>query len=407
MFEKIVSLLLIPMLFFQTLVPAFCGNKNEVTFSEEDIAQLHSLHDYVEYVREKGAPAFSTATFVKETEPLREALRSLTGRPFANDDEAYLKVQMDETMTDLCKYISDNSGLDVALLFGTLPNLNKPAEIAVQVFDINTTELRTKFYELRDKAYDEGNDFYGHLLFLLGAYFSVISDVKMYTIPYGSNPDEVEVQLDVTYADGAMEQMRPGTVINTATGTVHGWHRNGMISLGFDCDVYDLLVYGTVDCWQRSLGFTVLYDILGNSTPVFNMTTRRFKFNYNDKEWMIQIWKGNYALISNGVEVGVYNRPKGTLGTKFDSASDDEMMNMTVALYHGDEKLFEKGPMMHWWMSAFKLSKNIYQPKDLTMEFTIELPDEDFLQAFSTAIDKHTAHDVTYTTDGLKITGTF
>ena len=34
MFEKIVSLLLIPMLFFQTLVPAFCGNKNEVTFSE-------------------------------------------------------------------------------------------------------------------------------------------------------------------------------------------------------------------------------------------------------------------------------------------------------------------------------------------------------------------------------------
>ena len=40
----------------------------------------------------------------RQTAPLREAMRALTGRPFADDDEAYLQVQMDERGSVNCHW---------------------------------------------------------------------------------------------------------------------------------------------------------------------------------------------------------------------------------------------------------------------------------------------------------------
>lgn len=82
-------------------------------------------------------------------------------------------------------------------------------------------------------------------------------------------------------------------------------------------------------------------------------------------------------------------------------------MLMEASLYHGDTLLFSCGPMMHWWMSAFKLSKVLYQPKELTMTFSITFPDEELFSAFTAALDSHGAHDVSYTTDGLTVNGRF
>ena len=167
------------------------------------------------------------------------------------------------------------------------------------------------------------------------------------------------------------------------------------------------MIYGAVHCWQRALGFDRLYDLLANSIPLFNMSTRRFHFEAHGKEWMIQIWKGNYGLVTNGMEVGIYNRPKGSIGTFYNAAGDDELMEMSASLYHGNKLLFSRGPVMHWWMSVFQLSKVLYQPKDLTMTFSITFPDEELFSAFTAALDSHGAHDVTYTTDGLTVNGTF
>ena len=85
----------------------------------------------------------------------------------------------------------------------------------------------------------------------------------------------------------------------------------------------------------------------------------------------------------------------------------DELMTMTLQLYHHDDQLFSIGPMKHWWMNGFKLTKTIYQPKDLTMKFSIDMPDEEMLSAFAGAIDKEGTGDVTYVIDGLTIYVTF
>lgn len=41
------------------------------------------------------------------------------------------------------------------------------------------------------------------------------------------------------------------------------------------------------------------------------------------------------------------------------------------------------------------------------MTFSITFPDRELFSAFTAALDNHGAHDVTYTTDGLTVNGTF
>lgn len=63
MYQKIVSILLIPLLFLYTLMPAAFGAKNDKCFQLGDLKDLHSLSDYVNYIQERGAPSFDTDAF--------------------------------------------------------------------------------------------------------------------------------------------------------------------------------------------------------------------------------------------------------------------------------------------------------------------------------------------------------
>ena len=408
MFQKLVSILMIPILFMYTLMPAAFGARNDKVFQWSDLKNLHSLSDYINYVQERGAPSFDTDTFLRRLAPADIVRKILHGQVLDREEEAYLDVKLDETLSEFCTYVAENTGFDLERLLTHVPNLNGPAEFGAEVLGVNTTELRGRIYALRDEAAREGDWFKENLLFLIGAYLSVIEKVEINAVPSKRDPEhEVMVQVTVTYYDGFRHVMYPGMYINTVTGEASGNGEGGMLGLGFNCKIPELVVYATVGAWQRGLGFMLLYDILANSIPLFNYQTRRLKFNYNNKEWMIQIWKGNYATLTNGAEVGVYNRKMGSIGTYYDCASDEEMMQMTLQLYHGDEQLFSIGPMRHWWMNGFKITKNLYQPKDLTMKFSIDMPDEEMLSAFKTAIDNEGTGDITYVIDGLTIYVTF
>ena len=407
MFQKFISYLMVPVLFLASLLPAAFGAGNNKTFDMEDLKDLHTVSDYVNYIQERGAPSFDTESFLRTLAPTDLVRKILHGQILSRAEEAYLDAKLDETLSEFCGYIAQNTGFDLEMLITHLPNLNGPAEFGAKVLHVNTTALRERIYAMRDEADKEGDSFKANLLFLLGAYLSVIEKVAIRAVPSDRGEDIVMVEVTVTYYDGTKEVMYPGMYINTVTGEATGNGEGGMINLGFNCNIRDLVVYATVGSWQRAFGFMLLYDILANSSPLFNYQTRRLKFDYNNKEWMIQIWKGNYALLTNGAEVGVYNRAPGSVGTYYECASDDELMPMTLQLYHGDEQLFSIGPMEHWWANGFKISRRLYQPKDLTMKFSMVMPDEDMLRAFSGAIDKEGTGDITYVIDGLTIYVTF
>ena len=403
MLSKIVSLLMVPVLFIYALIPALLGEKNDKSFNDEDLSQLTSISDYINYIQENGAPSFSTKLFFKVLSPVDAFRREMHGYIFSKDDEAYLDATVSEEISDLLGHIRDNSGLDIEALIGHLPNINGPAEFCNEIFNLDAAEFRKQIFAMRDECYANDNGTMGNLLYFFGVYFSIIDEMKIYAVASADNDKERVVMLDIVMKDGEKLTLNSGIIINTETGLAYAKDDRGILSLGFNCTTKDLVIYATVHSWQRNFGFMLLYDVLANSTPIFNMATRRYKFEYAGKEWMVQVWKGNYALVTNGAEVGFYNREPGSKGTFYNCASDDELREMTMEVYHGDKLLFSKGPEYHWWINGFQLNKVIYNPSDLTLKCTIVMPDEEMLKALTDAIDNEYSHDAKYTVDGLKL----
>ena len=176
-----------------------------------------------------------------------------------------------------------------------------------------------------------------------------------------------------------------------------------MFGIGHNFNFYEMTLYSTVDCWMRNYGFCLFYDIAANLLPTnFTYITRRFKFEYNGLEYMIQIWKGNY-FITNGGEVGLYWREKGRTGTYYNCATEEMEMPMSLQVLIGDRLLVNRKLQDHWWICGFNVGEKLYLPSALTLKTTLVMPDTAMLAAFTSAIDMNVMGDVTYTVDGLNV----
>ena len=123
--------------------------------------------------------------------------------------------------------------------------------------------------------------------------------------------------------------------------------------LGFGYSTSEKCFYATGNAWQRNFGYSDLYDKTSQYI-VISYDTSRIYFIYQGKEWMIQLWKGQYGLVLLGAEVGVYNRPKGSsASTYFECAEDEEMLPISLTLYQDNKTLFARKKKLSWWMTGF------------------------------------------------------
>jgi hypothetical protein len=329
---------------------------------------------------------------------LRYAFYFLSGN-FLYGAPKTFDVTLSDDIIALCDYMNENSALDLYSILTNAPDLNDFPRLAGKVLHIDTAEMRAQLYEMRDKFYEEDNISAARLCWVLGSYMSGLEKADIYTVPY---EDVYEVEMVVTYSDGGTETLHPNLLIDFETGKCYDKYDRGMINMGFDNDLYDLVVYAPMYCWMRDFGFCIEYDILCYLLPVYRYRTRRFKFNYGEKEWMIQCWKGNY-MCTNGGEVGIYNRHWLRTGSRYDVIKDDSLMPMSLTVTHGDDVLVNIPETPHWWVNGFKLANTLYHPMSLTETFSIIFPDEEMRDAFCKAVDRNIYHDVTYTVDGLKV----
>ncbi len=391
--KKITSILI-------SLIIVFSSTIQVNAVSDENLSLLN-LSDYKQYLMDEGYPVFTTADFYGVFNIFSTVFRIVTGTWIFPQQK--FNVEVDEFLTGVSEHIALNSGLDFAMILDNLPQTNQLADIITDTFEIDTAEFRRQMYIKRDEYEDEGNIPMLCVYGLIGMYMSVIKKCEVYAVQSEDNPDVYETYIRLTYKDGGTEEFFPGLLINTKTGECSNVGTNGIVGVGFNMNLSEMLVYATVDCWMRDFGFCYLYDVIANTMPVFfNYNTRRFKFEYNDLEYMIQIWKGNYT-VSNGGEVGLYCRDKSKFGSYYDSANNEQMLEMSMQILHGDKILVDKGPELHWWMNGFNLGTRMYLPESLTMKFSIVMTDEEMLNAFCKAIDNHYRHDVTYTVDGLTV----
>lgn len=123
--------------------------------------------------------------------------------------------------------------------------------------------------------------------------------------------------------------------------------------LGYLYDPVNKCFYTSSDPWQRNFGFSPIYDACAPFTIMF-YNTKRMKFYYGGLDWMIQIWKGQYGWVFIGAEMGVYTKdPKFNVAGFYACASDENLLNMSMVLYHKDKVIVNRPYGAYWWCTGF------------------------------------------------------
>lgn len=79
---------------------------------------------------------------------------------------------------------------------------------------------------------------------------------------------------------------------------------DGFSSVGFAYNAKKDIFYSTKNAWQKNSGYTHVYNVM---SPIFMMIidTELVRFYYNNKNWLITFWKGQYGIVT-GAEIDVY-----------------------------------------------------------------------------------------------------
>lgn len=347
----------------------------------------------------------NTDQFLKILDIFNLVGRFLTGRILFPQKK--FNMYLDPQLTEISNYIYEECGFNIGKIVSSLPETNQYSELLVNAFNIDTTQMRNDAYIRSKELAAEGKTAKSYILRWFSVWLSIIDSVEGTLIPVEGEEGIYEIVAAVTYKDGATDVIHSTVYYEPATGQVYGNDpTKGMLGLGYNFSVEEILAFSPVNIWMRKFGFCLFYDLFSYTTPFFNYNTRRIKFDYDGLEWMIQVWKGNY-LVSNGGEVGIYNRKPGRIGTFYNCATDEQMMEMSIDIYHGDELLMHRDPTLHWWLNGFVMDDTLYLARSMTAVFSIQMKDEEMLNAFCKAIDKHYRHDMTYTVEGLKVTVTW
>lgn len=154
---------------------------------------------------------------------------------------------------------------------------------------------------------------------------------------------------------------------------------------GFEYDEKQGIYYSQMNPLQRNFGFNLLYDA---AAPMVGMVydTKRIEFEYDNREWMIQIWKGQYGITS-GAEIGLYNRDP-SRNFQYDCADDEDLIEMQFDFYNMNEFVFSRGPEKHWWLTGFKVFHSGV-PMLIDLDMTLKFTDNQMADAFYKSLKKN------------------
>ncbi len=326
-----------------------------------------------------------------------------TGLPVFSDEA--IVVTVNGTLEGIVDGILETTGVDFSKIYKSLPQSNKLAELVTESMNLDIPATQAYLVDLSRDYFAQGNVIMGVIIRITELWLGIVDSVELTTRPYPAEPGCEEVGFIVTYRDGRTEAVYSGILYDTVNNAFVG--KNGQPAIfGYYLDLNNNLVYTGIDVWQRNMGFNIFYDIFCYLTPFFfHYTTQRVKFVYEGKDWMFQMWKGRYT-IANGGELGIYTRDESKNGSFYDCASDEDMLVMSIAVYHGDELIFKRDPMLHWWVTGFAISDTAYLPSSLTLVSTITMRDKEMLDLAVEAFAKKKGI-IDYEVDGLDVTITW
>ncbi len=116
------------------------------------------------------------------------------------------------------------------------------------------------------------------------------------------------------------------------------------------------------DCWQDTFGYARIFDLVAPYIALEYDYTRVF-FNYEDRDFMVQLWKGQYGYVFYGSEIGIYSKDPSDkepgMLTFYGKAEEEYWPTMEMTLYHENrdgewEREFTRDYDKYWWCTGFK-----------------------------------------------------
>lgn len=180
---------------------------------------------------------------------------------------------------------------------------------------------------------------------------------------------------------------------------------------GYLYDPEEKCFYTSADPWQRKIGYNSIFDTMAPMTFI-GFDTARLRFEYKSKDWMIQLWKGQYGLIFYGAEVGVYTKPQNREMMHYDAASDDDMLKMSMTFLEKKSVLgntiwkeqFSRPYGFYWWCTGFVPGNILGRYENLRLKMRITMKDYDMLSGVTAALRQN---NITYSVSGLDVYFTY
>ncbi len=131
--------------------------------------------------------------------------------------------------------------------------------------------------------------------------------------------------------------------------------------LNFRMDTMNEALHSEVKTWQKFFGYNNLYDwgfALGTNN---NMEPKQFWFKYNNEQYVLWIWRGDYLNLGGGAEMGIYKTITVPWAQGYHWDAVDFELPMTLSLYdyskHSEnpDTIFRWTPKDdQWWITGFK-----------------------------------------------------
>ncbi len=165
---------------------------------------------------------------------------------------------------------------------------------------------------------------------------------------------------------------------------------------GYLYDPQEKCFYTASDPWQRLVGYNAIFDVCAPFTFI-DFDTVRLDFVYKNKDWRIQLWKGQYGLLFYGAEVGVYTKPQDRKLAHYNCAADDELLMMKMDFlqkkktFNGENWVnkFSRPYGQYWWCTGFVPGNLFGNFDNLKLDMRITAKDNEMLKGITSALEQN------------------
>ena len=187
-------------------------------------------------------------------------------------------------------------------------------------------------------------------------------------VAYDAAVAENEVAVAEESADSKSANSESGSggmYIDALNRGLNGMEQRAILGYSYNSEG-DYFYTDDKDCWQYGYGYNEVYDQAAGFAVMF-IDKVRIRFDYDDKAYMIQLWKGQYGWVFVGAEIGVYTSKQfktaeinQTDVNHYECADKSDWLNMSMDVYwdsnkNGNyERIFSRPYTKYWWCTGFK-----------------------------------------------------